>query len=117
MTLPQKIVKAIAKAYLKDELNPKFAHIGKRADILNDAFSETGIVALIDEFTGYKYVQDKKAIQTYLEKAIRREYAVWVQRFPIKFFESICRLKGWQYEKNKVLHTGVKVVQPNISLP
>ncbi len=100
-TTLQKVVKAIAKAYLKNELNPKYSHIGARADILNDVFSETGIVALIDEFTGYKYVQDKKAIQTYLEKAIRREYAAWVQRFPIKFFEAICRLKGWQYEKNK----------------
>lgn len=100
-TVLQKMIKVIAKAHIKNELPVKYNHIGIRADILNDSFMETGIIALIDEFTGYKYIQEKNAIEEILKKIIRREYAAWVKRFPIKFFEGICRLKGWKFERNK----------------
>jgi len=75
--------------------------IADECEIIVSAFTDIGIIATIYEITGYEKEKDKEAYQEYLEKFIRKEYAAWVRRFPIKFFELMSDLKGWKYEKNK----------------
>jgi hypothetical protein len=67
----------------------------QKAEILTRALAETGIVALVDEATGYQSVRPQNALQGYLELVIRRELAVWVKKFPDEFYENIYKLKGW----------------------
>lgn len=69
----------------------------QKAEILTRALAETGIVALVDEATGYQAVRPQNALQSYLELVIRRELAVWAKKFPDEFYENIYRLKGWQW--------------------
>jgi hypothetical protein len=67
------------------------------AEILTRALAETGIVALIDEATGYQKVRPQNALQSYLEMVVKKELAAWVKRFPDEFYENIYRLKGWKW--------------------
>jgi hypothetical protein len=76
----------------------------QQAEILTLALAETGIVALIDEVTGYEKVRPQNALQSYLELVIRKELAAWAKKFPDEFYENIYRLKGWKWpgmQKNR----------------
>lgn len=67
----------------------------QKAEILLRALAETGIVALIDEVTGYEKVRPQNALQAYLEMIVRKELAAWTKKFPDEFYENIYKLKGW----------------------
>ena len=70
-------------------------HIADRARILYKGFALVGIVALVDEATGFQEVRPRDALQEYLEKIIRKDLAVWAKRFPDEFYENIYKLRGW----------------------
>ncbi|HEX3939045.1 MAG TPA: P63C domain-containing protein [Xanthobacteraceae bacterium] len=67
----------------------------QKAEILTRALAHTGIVALVDEATGYEKVRPQNALQEYLAHIIRKELAAWVKKFPDEFYENIYKLKGW----------------------
>ena len=67
----------------------------KQADILIRSFARVGIVALVDEATGFQSERPKDALQQYLEMLVRRELAVWAKKFPDEFYENIYKLRGW----------------------
>ncbi|WP_024904499.1 P63C domain-containing protein [Robbsia andropogonis] len=71
------------------------ARYAQFADMLIRAFARVGIVALVDEATGFQGVRPKDALQQYLEMLVRKELAVWAKKFPDEFYENIYRLKGW----------------------
>lgn len=98
-----KICRVILKARREKELedNEYLQQIANECEIIVAAFSDVGIIATIYEITGYEKIKDRDIYQQYVEKYIRKEYAAWVKRFPIKFFELMSELKGWKYEKNK----------------
>jgi hypothetical protein len=81
----------------KKLLKPSQFHIADKAQILVRALAETGIIALVDEATGYQEVRAQDALQKYLEKVIRRELAAWVKRFPDEFYENIYKLRNWPW--------------------
>jgi hypothetical protein len=79
---------------LKTEQEMRYA---QECDLLNRAFAKTGIVALVDEATGYQEVRPKDALQKYLELIVAKELAAWVKTFPDEFYENIYKLKGWTW--------------------
>lgn len=71
------------------------------ADMLIRAFAKVGIIALVDEATGYqaeRIRKDKTALQRILAAYISPELLPWAQRFPPEFYEQLFRLRGWQYK-------------------
>ena len=70
-------------------------HVAKQAEILIRALAHVGIVALVDEATGYQRIRAETALAKILEKFIAKELRGWTKTFPIEFYEQICRLKGW----------------------
>ena len=98
---PAELLPEVCRLYLRarDEeiLLSSQKHIATRADMLVRALAATGIVALIDEATGFQEVRSKHALQEYLERFIRKELAAWVQRFPPEFFKELYRLKKWPW--------------------
>lgn len=70
---------------------------GQFADMLVRSFARVGIVALVDEATGYQAVRPQDALQKYLEMLVRKELAAWVKKFPDEFYENIYKLKGWAW--------------------
>jgi hypothetical protein len=71
--------------------------IAKQAEILVRSLSKVGIVALVDEVTGYQEIRPRDALQKYLEIVIGKELATWAKTFPDEFYENIYKLKGWYW--------------------
>jgi hypothetical protein len=78
-------------------LGKRRAHLAERAALLQHAFATIGIIALVDEATGYQGFRPQDALQAYLDKVIGKQLAAWIKRFPDEFYENIYKLKGWQW--------------------
>lgn len=95
------ILTAVCNVWLKAReagaLQPQQLEKAMKAEVLMRALAETGIVALVDEATGYQSVRPQNALQSYLELVIQRELAVWAKKFPDEFYENIYKLKGWTW--------------------
>jgi hypothetical protein len=79
----------------------------QQADILMRGLAHVGVVALVDEATGYQEVRDRMALQAILDKFLRTEFAAWAKRFPDEFYKEMFRLKGWGYNPLSVARPGV----------
>lgn len=66
-----------------------------QAEIVIRSLAHIGIVALVDEATGYQEIRPQDALQKFLETLVSKELAVWVKKFPDEFYENIYKLKGW----------------------
>jgi P63C domain len=83
------------RAREEGELQAQQLGKAQKAEILMRALADTGIVALVDEVTGYEKVRPQNALQKYLELIIRKELAAWTKKFPDEFYENIYKLKNW----------------------
>ncbi len=88
-------------------LFPSQLHIAQKADILMRGLAHVGIIALVDEATGYQEVRDRIALQAILAKYISKELLPWTKRFPDEFYTEMFRLKGWQWQ-------GMKINRPSV---
>lgn len=79
------------------KLLPTQVQYAEAAQIVLSAFAKVGIIALIDEATGYQEIRPQDALQAYLEKIVRKELAAWAKKFPDEFYENIYKLKGWPW--------------------
>ena len=79
------------------KLRPAQMQIAKQAEILVRSLSKVGILALVDEVTGYQEIRPRDALQKYLELVIGKELATWAKTFPDEFYENIYKLKGWHW--------------------
>jgi len=68
-----------------------------QSDILIRSLAKIGIIALVDEVTGYEKVKEKDALQIFLQKFLEEEKGKWIKTFPDEFFESIFKMKGWTW--------------------
>jgi P63C domain len=85
----------------------RYAHIIQACDIVMRGLAHVGIVALVDEATGYQEIRDKKALQEILDKYLLKEFAAWAKRFPDEFYKQMFRLRGWQWR-------GMRVNRPSV---
>lgn len=81
--------------------------IAKQCDLLMRGFARVGIVALIDEATGYQEVRDRQALQAILDRYLAKQFAAWAKRFPDEFYQQMFRLKGWTFNPLSVARPGV----------
>jgi hypothetical protein len=73
------------------------AHVAERADMLVRGLAETGIVALVDEATGYQKDRARDALAKILEAFVAKELQPWVKTFDSDYYEQIFRLRGLPY--------------------
>lgn len=73
-------------------------HIAKQADILMRGLAHVGIIALVDEATGYQFDRARDALAKILEEFIAKELQPWTRTFPLDFYREIFRLKGWPFD-------------------
>ena len=83
------------------------AHIAERCDTLIRALAVVGIIALVDEATGYQEIRSRKALHQILDKYLLAEQAKWAKRFPDEFYKHIFRLREWEWR-------GMKVNRPSV---
>jgi hypothetical protein len=71
--------------------------IADKLYILMSAFAKVGIIALIDEITGYQEDRERDEITKLLSIYLSEERLAWARMFPEEFYKQIYRLKGWPY--------------------
>jgi P63C domain. len=97
-TMLPEICDALLSARGGGVLTPKQLVIAEQCEMLTRAFAKVGIIALVDEATGYQEVRDRLALQAILDKFLTQEKAKWAKTFPDEFYEQIFRLRGWEFK-------------------
>lgn len=80
-------------------LTEKQVVYAEQAEIIIRSVAKVGIIALVDEVTGYEKVKETDALQVFLQKFLEEEKGKWIATFPPDFFEAIFKMKGWTWKQ------------------
>ena len=72
-------------------------HIAEKCEILLRGFARVGIIALVDEATGYQEQRDRDELQKFLALYLSEERLKWAKMFPDEYYKQLFRLRGWTY--------------------
>ncbi len=77
-------------------IDEKIVH---NAELIIRSVAKVGIIALVDEVTGYNKDKNraKDELQKFLQQFMRDDAAVLVKRFEDSFFEMIYKMRGWTW--------------------
>jgi len=90
------ICTAYVRANAEGALSDRQAEIAKQAAMFLTACSKIGLIALIDEATGYQYARAEDALQTKLKLFLEEEMRPWEKTFPDRLWEEFGRLTNWE---------------------
>ena len=96
-TLLPKICEVWLRARDANALTKIQIPVADRADLLMRGLAHTGIIALVDEVTGYQYDRSKEDLQKILSAYIAPELMPWAERFPQEYFKEMFRLWAWKW--------------------
>lgn len=92
----------VCEVYLKARdarvLTPAQEHIALTCDVLMRGLAHVGIIALVDEATGYQDLRTQGELNHLLEMYVQEELRPYISRFPNEFFKQIYKLYGWPYK-------------------
>jgi hypothetical protein len=97
-TILADICEVVLEARRRQVLRSYAEPIAMQCEVLMRAFAKVGIIALVDEATGYQADRARDELNAILQAYIAEELRPWVQVFPDEFFRQIYRLQGWQYK-------------------
>ena len=60
--------------------------------------ARVGIIALVDEATGYQDIRARDELAAILNAYIAPELRPWTKQFPDEFFRGIYRIQGWDFK-------------------
>src|SRR5439155_11078982 len=89
-----------AKGYFK-----RYKHIIEACDRLTRGLARRGIIALVDDATGYQDDKMRQEIDRIIKAYVAPSLAPWVQKFPNAFFREAYRLLGWEYKPGQTRHS------------
>jgi hypothetical protein len=82
-------------------------NLAVQAGIIIRACAKVGIIALVDEATGFQQFRAKRALQLKLQAFISEELQEWARMFPPEFWFELARLEGIHYSpRNRPLRWG-----------
>ena len=106
-TLLVEICEGFLDARDKGSLSEAQLRIAHRAEVILRSCAKIGIIALIDEATGYQEVREKQALQLKLQAFIAEEMQEWARLFPKEFWVQLARLESIHYSpRNRPLRWG-----------
>jgi hypothetical protein len=93
---------AVIAARNAGKLQKQQAHIAEQCETLKSGFARVGIIALVDEATGYQYDRARTALADILEAFLKGALGAWAKRFDDDFYKELCRLRDipWPPIKN-----------------
>jgi hypothetical protein len=94
VAIAETILKARDAGNLKTEQEKRY---GVFCEALMRSLAKIGIIALIDEATGYEKIKPAADLQRILSAYISAELLPWQLRFPDTFYKEMFRLRGWRY--------------------
>lgn len=74
----------------------------QKAEILMRALAHVGVIALVDEATGYQDIRPRDSLAKIIEAFVAKELRPWVRRFPPEFYKEIFRLRGLDFQSGTV---------------
>lgn len=96
--LPATLLADVCEVFLKarddGKLHPKQKPLADMADILIRSLAKVGIIALIDEATGFQYDRPRRDLEEQLKQFLSENLRRWVRTFPADYFKHLCRLRG-----------------------
>ena len=99
---PAELLPAVCNVFLQARdagaLLPSQHHIAKACDLLVRGLAMVGIIALVDEATGYQYDRAAKELQEILKLYVRPEMQRVLPIFPTEFFQLIYKMHGWEFK-------------------
>lgn len=107
-----RILRSLCKVYIDAKNTGALAKNQEKlvpiAESILYALADVGIVALIDEATGYDKVKErgKDALQQFFAVALNENAGKWIKTFDDGFFEMIYRMRGWNWN-NTTKHPSV----------
>lgn len=72
-------------------------HLAERAALLQHGFATVGIIALVDEATGYQEYRERDALAKILEAFVQEEIRPYLRTFKPDYYREIYRLHGWEF--------------------
>ncbi len=98
---------AILAARREGKLQKQQMHIAERCEHLISAWSLAGIIAAVDEATGYQYIRAKDAIEKIIDKWLVKELQPWKRYFPSDYYRRIFELNSWDFDPQSSKRPGV----------
>lgn len=96
------LCEGILSARAAGGLDNRQANLAKQCEILVRGFARVGIIALVDEATGFQRDRAKDALAKILETFIAKELQPWVRTFPADFYQELFRLRGLSFPGESV---------------
>lgn len=91
------ICDAVLSARKEGLLTGGQARIAEKCETLVRGFARVGIIALVDEVTGFQRYRDKANLAKILEAFVAKEIQPYVKTFPPEFYEELFRLYRLPY--------------------
>lgn len=99
------ICDGILEARKHISLTPRQEMVAEQCEILVRSFAKVGIIALVDEATGYQYERERFELEKILNAYISDEILKWQLTFTDEFYKEVFRLWGLpfipKYIRNK----------------
>lgn len=94
-TILPELCDAVLAARADGALQPQQQPVAARCELLTRALAKVGIIALVDEATGYQEVRSRDELHRILQAYVAPELLPWAKRFPDEFYREMYRLLGW----------------------
>lgn len=101
-TILPDICDAVLEARKLGKLLPQQERFANQCELITRGLARVGIIALVDEATGYQRDRAQDALARILEEFIAKELQPYVRTFPPEFYEQIFRLRGVSYPTGTV---------------
>lgn len=103
------LLRAVCEIWLKAReakaLQDQQLDKAQKAEQLMRTLADIGLIALVDEATGYQKVRARDELQRILAAYIAPELLPWAKRFPDSLYEHLHRVRGWRYEPGSMART------------
>lgn len=90
------ICNAYARAFKNNDLTERQQRTAINCSIFSAACAKLGLIALIDEATGYQFERPDDALQVKLKAFLEKEMRKWEKTFPDELWMEFGRLTGWK---------------------
>lgn len=92
------------RAAMDGVLTPEQMCIARRCQDIQEAYAKVGIIALVDEATGYQEQRERDALQKLITLYLADVPLPWVSTFPREFYQEAYRLHCLRYTPGNTQH-------------
>ena len=77
-----RVAEAVVNAGKNGKLTSSQESLARQAQVILNAFAKVGVIALIDEATGYQHIRDPSALRILVQQYIEEEKSEWQKTIP-----------------------------------